>query len=241
MCSPRPTRCGWSAGRWPSARSSNRRSVAGIHPVGHRGRRRSLCGDNGSRSRADLDEVAHRHLLTRDEGRAGGRRPSAMRAVGAPRGRTSPTCATPAASSNTARWPSPRSAAGAPIEDLIANTPADGMVTGIGQHRRDRSASGRAAVDVLRLHRARRHAGHAQPREDRPRVRAGRAANGCRWCCSPKAAAAGPATPTSAGVAGLRRAHLRELRRPVRPGAAGRHRRPAAASPATPRCSAAAT
>ena len=50
----------------------------------------------------------------------------------APRARTSPTCATPAASSNTARSPSPRRRSRRSVDDLIRNTPADGMVTGIG-------------------------------------------------------------------------------------------------------------
>ena len=40
--------------------------------------------------------------------------PSGTSKVAAPRGRTSPTWSMPAASSSTARWPSPRSAAGAP-------------------------------------------------------------------------------------------------------------------------------
>ena len=93
----------------------NRRPVGGLHPhrLGYRdGESRSAAIDL-DRPRADLDEVRQRHLLTLDEGREAAV-PSGTSKVAAPRGRTSPTWSMPAASSNTARWPSPRNAAGAP-------------------------------------------------------------------------------------------------------------------------------
>ena len=65
-------------------------------------------------------------------------------------------------------------------------------------------------------------------------------AAGCRSCCSPRAAAAGRGHRLLRSRP-PRRADLPAVRAAVRARAAGRDRRPAAASPATPRCSAAAT
>jgi acetyl-CoA carboxylase carboxyltransferase component len=52
----------------------------------------------------------------------------------------------------------------------MRNTPADGMVTGIGTVNAAHFGPSAAAprCDGLRLHRAGRHPGHAQPPEDRP-------------------------------------------------------------------------
>jgi hypothetical protein len=60
-----------------------------------------------------------------------------------------------------------------PLDDLIRNTPADGMVTGIGSVNCELFGASRVALrrDGLRRHGARRHAGHAQPPEDRPHAR----------------------------------------------------------------------
>ena len=125
------------------------------------------------------------------------------------------------------------------LEELHgAARPADGMVTGIGTDRR-RGPS--APCVVLRLHGARRHAGHAQPPQDRPHARAGRAA-----------AAAGGAVRRGRRRAARRHRHAggRAARRARRfahvgPAVAAWCRwsasSRAAASPATPRCSAAAT
>ena len=176
--------------------------------------------------RADLLELRAREASSPT--RAGPRRsPSATRSACAPRARTSPTSATPAASSSTARSPSPRSAAARALDDLIRNTPADGMVTGIGsinaaQFGAERS---RCRRHGLRRHRARRHAGHAQPPEDRPHARHRAASRSCRWCCSPKAAAAGRATSTCPIVAGLHVTTFASFAALSRPGAGGRHRR----------------
>ena len=82
--------------------------------------------------RPDLAEYFERRALTLDDKRPepwrAGARPTSAR-----RGRTSTTWSIPAASSNTAPSPSPASARGARIEDLIEKTPADGLITGIGR------------------------------------------------------------------------------------------------------------
>ena len=77
----------------------------------------------------------------------------------------------------------------------------------------------------LRLHRARRHAGHAQPPEDRPHARHRAASRSCRWCCSPKAAAAGRATSTCPSSPACTSPPSPASRALSRPGAGGRHRR----------------
>ena len=61
------------------------------------------------------------------------------------------------------------------MEDLIARTPADGLVMGIGRVNGDAVSRCRRALrgDVLRLHRAGRHAGRQESREERPHVRTG--------------------------------------------------------------------
>ncbi len=64
---------------------------------------------------------------------------------------------------------------------------------------------------------------------------------GCRWCCSPKAAAAGPGDTDYAVVTGLDTPAFALFGAAQRPGPAGRASPRAAASPATPPCSAAAT
>jgi hypothetical protein len=87
----------------------------------------------GRGPRADLQRVIDRHAFTLDASRPDGRGANAMRWACAWRARTSPTCATPAVfQSSTARWPWRRRASRRSAEDLMRNTPADGMVTGIG-------------------------------------------------------------------------------------------------------------
>ena len=84
------------------------------------------------------------------------------------------------------------------VEDLIARTPADGLVAGVGTV--DGRPDGGA---VLRLHGPGRHPGPAEPPQEGPAVRASSSASGCRSCSSPRAAAGGRATPTASGVSGL--------------------------------------
>ena len=94
--------------------------------------------------------------------------------------------------------------------------------------------------DVVRLHRARRNAGHVEPREEGSAVRARRSACGSRSSSSPKAAADVRATPTarrSPGSTASRSTSSRSSAGSCRSSAS----RPVTASPATPRCSAAAT
>ena len=111
------------------------------------------------RDRADLDEVRRRHLLTLDEGR-----PAAMTKRHNQNRRSAreniddlvdPGSFVEYGALAVAAQRSRRSE-----EDLIANTPADGLIAGVATIGGVRG--GRA---LLRLHRARRHAGHAQPRK----------------------------------------------------------------------------
>ena len=110
------------------------------------------------------------------------------------------------------------------VEDLIAKTPADGLVAGIGAVNgatvpTDRASCGRAR---LRLHRARRHAGGAEPPQEGPHARDRRAP-----APAGRALHRGRRRPSRRH----RRARRRRARRPDVPGvraavgsgAAGRH------------------
>jgi hypothetical protein len=81
--------------------------------------------------RPDLAETLARHDVGLDSARPTRWRGGA-RSTAAPPVRTSPTSSTPARSSSTARCH--RAAASTPgsLDDLIARTPADGMIGGIG-------------------------------------------------------------------------------------------------------------
>ena len=72
--------------------------------------------------------------------------------------------------------PSPPSGAGAQLDDLIKNTPADGLDDRRwhGQRREIRRGGRALHGGGLRLHRARRHAGPHEPQEDRPHARSSR-------------------------------------------------------------------
>ena len=63
------------------------------------------------------------------------------------------------------------------LDDLIQNTPADGLITGVATVNADKVGAGRGALhgDRLRLHRAGRHPGPYEPQEDRPHAFAHRA------------------------------------------------------------------
>jgi biotin carboxyl carrier protein len=126
------------------------------------------------------------------------------------------------------------------LDDLIARTPADGMV-GASAPSTATCSTRRAAPgrDVVRLHGARRHPGHAEPPQEGPPVRGRRAdaaAGGVlhrgRWRAARRHRPDRRQRPRLPGVHVLRRAE--------RAGAARRHQR-GTASPATPRSSAAAT
>ncbi len=143
---------------------------------------------------------------------------SGASAAGARRARTSPTCSTRARSSSTAPLLFAAQERRRTREELIARTPADGLVGGVGR------VDGPAVRgDVLRLHRAGGHAGHAQPRQEGPPVRARRA----------PAAAGGAVRRGRRRAAGRRRHADRRgpglprfvlFAQPERPRAARRHR-----------------
>ena len=92
----------------------NRRPVAGLHPCRGRRRWRIVRGRGRSRPAARRPRRGAQPALAHPRrGSPGPRCQAAQRRVAAPRGRTSPTWSTPTASSSTARWRLPRSAAGA--------------------------------------------------------------------------------------------------------------------------------
>ena len=105
-----------------------------------------------------------------------------------------------------------------PKEELIARTPADGLVGGDRRHRRVARRG-----HVLRLHGPGRHAGHAQPSQEGPAVRARRAAAAAgRAVRRGRGRAAGRRRLADRGRARLPRVPL--VRAAVRAGAARRDR-----------------
>jgi acetyl-CoA carboxylase carboxyltransferase component len=110
------------------------------------------------------------------------------------------------------------------LDDLIRNTPADGMVTGIGSINRESFGAERSravvmAYDATVLAGTQGMRNHQKPTG----CCASRSNRGCRCCSSPKAAAAGRATSTSPSSP-VCTSDLRGLRAPERQGAADRHR-----------------
>ena len=97
--------------------------------------------------RGDLQEVLDRHALTLDAASSAGRCQAPRARHAHARARTSPTCAIPAASSNTARSRSPRSARRRSLDDLIAQHAGRRHGDRHRQHQRRavRTASDRAA------------------------------------------------------------------------------------------------
>ena len=63
------------------------------------------------------------------------------------------------------------------VDDLIQNTPADGLISGVATVNAEKFGARRRALhgDLLRLHRAGRHPGPHEPQEDRPHAGARRA------------------------------------------------------------------
>ena len=122
------------------------------------------------------------------------------------------------------------------LDDLIARTPADGMIGGIGRVNGRPVPGSRRAVHrgVVRLHGARRNAGRAEPSQEGQAVRRRRRDAACRSCSSPKAGEDARATPTPSASAGSIAG-----RSTTSPGSAARCRSsasmPATASPATRR------
>ncbi len=110
-------------------------------------------------------------------------------------------------------------------EDLIRNTPADGVVAGLATVNGDLFGAGTRPLHGrrLRLHRARRHAGRAQPQEAGPAVRPRRATAPAD--CALRRGRRRPAgRHRRARRDRPRRADLRAIRQAQRARAAGRHR-----------------
>ena len=127
------------------------------------------------------------------------------------------------------------------LEDLIEQTPADGMIAGIGRVNGDLFDDDRARCVVMSYDYT-VLAGTQGTQNHRKKDRMFELAErgGCRSCSSPRAAAAGPATPTARrrrASTAWRSPTAASCRAWCRWSASTR----AAASPATPRCSAAAT
>ena len=129
------------------------------------------------------------------------------------------------------------------MEDLIAQTPADGLVAGIGRVNGDLfdDDASRCMVHVVRLHRPRRDAGSPEPSQEGPDVRArradaaaGRGLHRRRWGRPGDTDGTGRRGPRLHGVQLASAASVRAR-------AARRRSTPADASRATRRCSAAAT
>ena len=139
-----------------------------------------------------------------------------------------------------ARSPSPRRSRRRTLDDLISNTPGDGIITGIGTVNARAVRRGTRALRGarLRLHRARGHAGRDEPSQEGPAAQGRRGMEAARRACSPKAAAGGRATRISpASRASIRRpsANTRSSAARCRASASIR----AAVSRAMPPCSAA--
>ena len=228
------------------AAEARERPHPGPPPEGEGGRGRhpspSGGGSGWGHARPDLQRVIDRHALTLDA-----TRPEAVakrHALGRRTARENIADLCDAgqlhrvrrAGGRRADAPPQRSTTWSPTRRPTAWSPASAASTARC------SAPERVALrgDGLRRHRAGRHAGHAQPPEDRPHAGHRAASTSCRWCCSPKAAAAGPATPTcpsSPACTSPPSPASRRCRARCRWSASW----PAAASPATRRCSAAAT
>ena len=152
------------------------------------------------RPRADLDEVAHRHLLTRDEGR-----PAAVAKRHKQNRRTARENIADLVDEGSfveygalavAAQRSRRSE-----EDLIVNTPADGLVAGWRPSVPNVRCCGRTVVvsydyTVLAGTQGMRNHAKTDRSSNWPPV------SGCRSCFSPKAAEDGPATRISAASQG---------------------------------------
>ena len=141
--------------------------------------------------RPDLAEARERHLIGLDEGRP----EVTERAHAAGRGTARENIADLADPGSFTEYGALTIAAQRrrrPLDDLIARTPADGLVPGHRDGRRPAVVPG----DVLRLHGAGRHPGSHGTTARPTGCSNWSAGSACPWSCSPRAAADGPATPT---------------------------------------------
>ena len=161
-------------------------------------RRHRAARSTSTRIRPDLAEVVERHALGLDE-----RRPDAVARRRKTGQRTARENVDDLCDPGSFVEYGPLAIAAQrrrrTLEDLIARTPADGLVAGIG----------RVNGDAVRrrpraLRRARRTTTPCSPARRASRTTARRtacssspSACACRWCSSPRAAAAAPATPTA--------------------------------------------
>ena len=124
----------------------------------------------------DHAELLRRRALTEDAARPDAVERGTPR-TGARRGRTSPTSSTRARSSSTDASRSPRQRIRRDLADLIARTPADGLVAGTARINGDLFGDDtqRLRRAVLRLHGARRHPGRARPPQEGSPLRTHRA------------------------------------------------------------------
>ena len=132
--------------------------------------------------RPDLAEVIARHALTR---RCGARR-SRRQAARAGRPHRARQCrgSVRPRQLHRIRRADHRGAAQPPLmDDLLRNTPADGVITGLGTINASlvRRGARRRRGHRLRLHRARRHAGHDEPQEAGPPVSPAPTSCAGRW------------------------------------------------------------
>ena len=174
--------------------------------------------------RDDLADVLARQALLADDGPARGRRE-------APPDRTPHGAGEPGRPRRRRQLRGVRRAWPSPPSGLAATAGAAGAHAGRRAGRRHRSGQRRplrrrrrpVCCRLLRLHRPRRHPGPAQPHEEGPAVRAGRAA-----APAGRALRRGRRRPTRRhrlpGRLRPRLPGVRPVRRPERPGAARRHR-----------------
>ena len=154
------------------------RPVAASPPARGRATQRSRPSVNVDPDtiRPDLAETIARHAIGLDAARPDAVERRRARSAGAPRARTSPISSTKGSFVEYGPVVIAAQRRRRPVEDLIERTPADGMIGGIGTVNGDLFAGHAAQVHrrVVRLHRAGRHAGQAEPSQEGPAVRARR-------------------------------------------------------------------
>ena len=118
--------------------------------------------------------------------------------AGAPPARTSPTWSTPDSFVEYGRFAIAAQRARRDLDDLIARTPADGLIAGTARHQRPTRA--RCCPTTTPCWPAPRACSGTARRTGSSNSSSG---CGCRRCSSPKAAAGARATPTTHGVSSL--------------------------------------
>ncbi len=111
------------------------------------------------------------------------------------------------------------------LEDLIKNTPGDGIITGIGTVNAAQFGEERGALrgDGLRLHRACGHAGRDEPSQEGSPAQGRRGMEAADRAVSREGGGGRPGDTDFPGVAGLDTPTFRAIREAQRAGAARRH------------------